>query len=238
MSRVIKAPVQYVNKWPWDVLVVLDACRLDYFEKLNPLRGELLGLEVESSDTLTWLTMNFPFRYPYIYVSANPFCNSKIRVGSFLGSEHFKKVVDVWKFGWSRELMTVPPRNVTEAAIPFLDEKVIIHYMQPHFPSIGRIRITFEAWKPNPLDTVVKGVTYPPDRSVDVDYNLIRKAYEENLQIVLTEVQNNLLPRIPEGRKVVITSDHGELLGEDNMLFHPVIKHPVLNRVFWFKVER
>lgn len=233
----MKAPVQYVNKWYWDILIVLDACRYDYFVKLNPFKGRLIKLEVESSDTLQWLTMNFPDKYPYIYVSANPYCNSKIKVGSFLGAEHFKKVVDVWKFGWSEELMTVPPQRVTIATLLYIKrERVIIHYMQPHFPSIGKIRITMEAWKPDPLNIVIEGHTYPKKLP---SAEIIRKAYEENLQIVLNEIKNNLLPRIPRNRKVVITSDHGELLGENGMFFHPAdIKHPALNTVFWLEVER
>jgi len=231
----MKAPTQYIHKWAWDVLIVLDACRYDYYERLTPFKGELLKLEVESSDTQTWLTMNFPFWYPYVYVSANPFCNSKIRVGSFLGSEHFKKVVDVWKLGWNEELKTVPPMEVTRASLPYLkDGKVIIHYIQPHFPSIGKIKLTFEAWKPNPLDTVIDGVTYPKHLP---PLHIIKEAYKQNLQIVLEEIKTNLLPKIPKNRKVVITADHGELLGEDGMLFHPCINHPILKTVFWHKIE-
>jgi len=236
----MKAPTQYVNLWDWDVLIVLDACRSDYFKKVNDLKGRFMELEVESCDTLTWLTMNFPYKYPYVYVSANPFCNSRIKVGSFLGGEHFKKVIDVWKWGWDERLMTVPPSRVTRSALPYIcKERTIVHYIQPHFPSIGRIRITFEAWKPNPLDTVIEEKTYP--RSYP-PASLVREAYEENLRIVLDEVKNNLLPKIPVDRKVVITSDHGELLGEYGYFFHPVIDDPrikrILGKVFWFEVER
>jgi hypothetical protein len=232
----LKAPTHYVHKWDWDVLIVLDACRYDYYEKLTPFKGKLLKLEVESSDTQTWLTMNFPFWYPYVYVSANPYCNSSVRVGDFLGSEHFKKVIDVWKFGWSERLKTVPPWEVTIASRPYLkDEKVIIHYMQPHFPSIGKIRLTFEAWKPNPLDTVIDKATYPEKYP---PLHIIKEAYEQNLRIVLEEIRVNLLHKIPKNRKVVITTDHGELLGEDGMLFHPCIDHPILKTVFWHELER
>jgi len=231
----MKAPTQYIHKWSWDILIVLDACRYDYYEKFTPFKGELLKLEVESSDTQTWLTMNFPSRYPYVYVSANPFCNSKIKVGDFLGLEHFKKVIDVWEFGWDDELKTVPPREVTKASLPYLkNERVIIHYMQPHFPSIGKIRVTFEAWKPDPLNTIIDGVTYPKHLP---PLDIIKEAYKENLQIVLKEIKANLLPKIPKNRKVVITSDHGEFLGENGRLFHPCVKHPVLNTVFWHEIR-
>jgi len=236
----MRAPTHYVNRWNWDILIVLDACRPDYFKKVNDLRGRFIELEVESCDTLTWLTMNFPDKYPYIYVSGNPYCNNKIKVGDFLGGEHFKKVIDVWKWGWDEELTTVPPCEVTRSALPYIcRERTIVHYMQPHFPSIGKVKITFEAWRPDPLNIVIEGKTYPV-RLPPV--SLVREAYEENLRIVLDEVKCNLLPKIPRDRKVIITSDHGELLGEYGFFFHPVIddqriKH-ILGHIFWFEVQR
>lgn len=236
----MRPPSQYINRWSWDVLVVLDACRRDYFKKINDLKGKLVEIEVESSDTLTWLMMNFPHRYPYIYVSANPYCNSKVKVGDFFAPAHFKKVVDVWLFGWDEKLMTVPPNKVTTFALPYVnEERTIIHYIQPHFPSIGRIKLTLEAWKPNPLNTVVQGKTYP---STLPPIDLVKKAYEENLRLVLNEIKNQLLPAIKKDRKIVITSDHGEMLGEYGYFYHPVVNDErvkrILGAVFWFEVQR
>jgi len=236
----MRAPTCYVNRWNWDVLIVLDACRRDYFVKVNDLKGKLTNIDVESCDTLTWLTMNFPLRYSYVYVSGNPYCNSKIKIGDWFAPKHFKKVVDVWDFGWDERLMTVPPDRITESALPYVNrERTIVHYMQPHFPTIGKIKLTLEAWRPNPLNTVIEGKTYPqPTPSI----NLIREAYEENLSIVLNEVKSNLLTKIRRDRTVVITSDHGELLGEYGYLCHPVTNDQrivrILGRIFWFKVQR
>jgi len=235
----MQAPTQYINRWDWDVLVVLDACRQDYFIKVNNLKGKLTNIDVESMDTLMWLTMNFPLQYPYVYISANPYCNSKVRIRGFYAPHHFKKVVDVWDFGWDEKLMTVPPDRVTESALPYINKELtIIHYMQPHFPSIGKIKITLSAWRPNPLNTVIEGKTYPQH---PISSNLIKKAYEENLRIVLNEVKSNLLPKIKRDRTVVITSDHGELLGEYGCLFHPVTNDQrvkrILGHIFWFEVE-
>jgi hypothetical protein len=219
--------------------VVLDACRLDYFTKLNSLSGYLTPIEVQASCTINWLKHYFPGKYPYQYVSSNPFCNSITEVHGYFGRDHFARVVDVWKTHWDEKLMTVPPARVTKVATRYLYlyRKTIIHYMQPHLPGIGKTRVMYEAWRPSPGRTVVDK-THP--RSFEeVHLNLLRKAYEENLAIVLEEIRNNLLPRIPEGKKVVLTADHGELLGEDGMLFHPCgVRHPLLNRVFWFELER
>jgi len=232
----MKPPVQYVNVWNWDVLIVLDSCRYDFFKEINSFDGQLLKLEITASSTIEWLKQNFPFRYPYVYISGNPFCNSSLRVYGFLGSEHFKRVIDVWKFGWDEKLKTVRPQIVTASAIPYVaSERVIIHYMQPHFPSIGKIRLPVGAWKPNPPDTYVEGLTH---NYKEISNNLLKQAYAENLGIVLEEVER-LLSRIPVQRKVVVTSDHGELLGENGMYEHPSeMRHPLLNTVPWLEVKR
>lgn len=226
----MSAHSQYAGEW--DVLIVLDACRYDYFERMNWIEGRLSKLEVSSSLTITWLKTYWPAKYPYVYISANPICNSKVRIQGYLGSEHFREVVDVWEFGWDEELKTVPPRRVTEAARRYLDEKLIVHYMQPHFPSIGRIRIYPEAWKPDPEKPYVKGISsnwsYPRE--------LVRRAYEENLGIVLEEVEK-LISSIEPDRKIAVTSDHGELLGEDGLYGHPNIRHPILNTVPFLEVR-
>jgi len=86
------------------------------------------------------------------------------------------------------------------------------------------------------LNTVIEGVTYPKKMP---PLELVREAYRENLEIVLKEIVKGLLPKIPRDRKVVITSDHGELLGENGMFFHPAdVRHPALNTVFWLEIER
>ena len=222
----------YIHGSNWNILIVLDACRYDYFKKINWLSGKLEKITVSSSMSIQWLKTYYPDKYPYTYISANPFCNNNIKFQGFLGSEHFKEVVDVWKFGWNEEYKTVLPETVTNTALHYLDrDKLIIHYMQPHFPSIGSIRIYPEAWKPNPLDTHILDFNYK-----SISNNILRKAYEENLYIVLKEVEK-LLSHVDNDKKVVITADHGELLGEDGLYSHPNVKHPLLNTVAWFEVE-
>lgn len=78
----------------------------------------------------------------------------------------------------------------------------------------------------------------PIGRAVmDVGVDGLKEAYEENLRIALKEI-SFLLQDISSDRKVVITSDHGELLGEDGEFGHiknrredPLIEVP------WLEVE-
>ncbi|KXB08440.1 hypothetical protein AKJ55_01030 [candidate division MSBL1 archaeon SCGC-AAA382M17] len=59
--------------------------------------------------------------------------------------------------------------------------------------------------------------------------------YRKNLEFALKECQK-LSDRLPG--KIVITADHGELLGEDGKYSHPpTLKHPILREVPWFEVS-
>ena len=128
----------------WDYLIVLDACRYDYFEKLFPhyLEGRLRSAVSPASDTRDWIEKTFGDRYDgVVYISANPHINSAgldIANIGFDPREHFSKIVDVWDFGWNNELGTVPPEKVNDAAVAAKlihpDKRLIIHYLQPHAP--------------------------------------------------------------------------------------------------------
>jgi len=239
----VKVPRDYIHKWPWDILIILDACRRDYFMQYNRIEGSLKPIEVETAYTTAWLKTYFPDRYPYVWVSGNPVVNSGYPVQGYRPWVHIRTIINVWKHEWREDLLTVPPEAVTKWAIPWLGRrKVVVHYIQPHFPGIGKSRIRMVGWKPSkPCVTVKLEEERTPEKA--------QTAYRENLEIVLREVEENLLPRIPPGRRVVITSDHGELLGEEGFYGHPgrpedeedIRGRPklwkILTEVFWFEVS-
>ena len=64
----------------------------------------------------------------------------------------------------------------------------------------------------------------------------LRKAYKENLEIVLAELKELLT--FLKG-KIVITSDHGELLGENKEYSHyPGSSNPLLQQIPWLVIEK
>ena len=128
----------------WDHLIVLDGCRYDYFSRLHGVHmdGKLERALSVGSNTEEWRDNSFPEEYEdVVYVSANPYINSRIEVGGFSGSEHFLDVMDVWDWGWDLTLGTVHPDAVNHAArealMQYPGERLIIHYLQPHCPYIG-----------------------------------------------------------------------------------------------------
>jgi hypothetical protein len=128
----------------WDYLIILDACRYDYFEKVyeDYLNGKLKKVVSSGSETSEWCRKVFTDKYDdIVYVSGNPRINSKMEIKGFHAGEHFHKVIDVWDWGWDKEKDTVRPQKMNEAALKaredFPDKKLIVHYMQPHAPYLS-----------------------------------------------------------------------------------------------------
>jgi hypothetical protein len=188
----------------WDNLIILDACRYDEFAARSGLPGNLEKRESKASMTHEWIRANFADRtlHDTVYISAS---------GRFLHAEknlssevhEFIDLIDQDEsYGQAK---VCPPETVTErgleAAKTYTNKRLIIHYLQPHMPYLGSTGEKFE-YHSSLHESVVKS-------SVDVD--TLRKAYRENLDLVLDEVPS-LFDQL-QG-KTVVTADHGELLGE------------------------
>jgi len=96
--------------------------------------------KVKSSGSMTkeWAVNTFSDSYlDAVYVSGNPWINSQSPMEGFKGYKHFKKVIDVWDFGWSNKIGTVPPIALNEVA-KIVNSRTIVHYMQPHAPFVPR----------------------------------------------------------------------------------------------------
>ena len=142
----------------WDYLIILDACRYDFFEKVyeDYFEGELEKRKSIGSSTPEWASKTFTGAHDILYFSSNPFINdvglplNEIEWGSSCGyewnaTEHISNIVDVWHEGWDDELGTVTPEKMNEVIRDHMDEvmeseRTIIHYMQPHAPYITKGR--------------------------------------------------------------------------------------------------
>lgn len=277
-----------IRKGDWDYLIVLDACRYDFFEiQVNDFfQGELLKTRSAGSCTLDWCKNTFSETgfSDVVYVSSNPYINSKKELKSFRASKVFKKVIDVWLTGWDDELETVHPRKVTEAAQKELynPNRMIIHYLQPHAPYIVdkyKIRespITFKEMnnflnivhdrnsekkiKQNIADKISPKIRakvktfylyylqllgrspYSPLDDIRRRFGVdgLRDAYTLNLSMVLEEASKMFEIIIEEDSdaKVIVTSDHGEALGEGIEFAHMCGRDSeVLLSIPWFRVE-
>lgn len=217
----------------WDYLVVLTACRYDAFESLNRIPGRLEKRISLGSSLLEWLEKNFPGYYEdIIYVSGNPRISDHDFKG-FKGTDHFAEVINPWD-GWEEELNTIPPEEVTKEVLRIKERhrnrRIIIHYLQPHAPWIGKTKITGKElgisfsspieWFENASELGPWGMFGIAMNRYDVEK--IRNAYLDNVKLVLREVER-LLKEL--NGKVVVTADHGECFGEKFILEHPTSIH-------------
>jgi len=232
----------YVYDEEWDNLIILDACRYDTFKDLNSIEGKLESRISRGSATAEFLIENFrkhPRKKTFqevVYVAANPFV-------SWLLPGTFYRVYPVWDYGWDENLLTVPPESVVSAALEarrlYPDKRLIVHFMQPHFPpligrpqgdtgqALKRIRgFTRDGANPDEVVNLKKG--YPPHVFATTTDGLLARGvltkeetlslYRENLRIVLSHV-DNLLKQLPGVS--VITGDHGNLFGERPGILYP-----------------
>jgi hypothetical protein len=198
----------------WDTLIILDACRFDTFEDLaGHLPGTLKKVESKAPKTIQFLRANFSDRelYDTVYVTANPQLyrvqNREYDVEPINVSFHDQ--IEIWQDNWDDDHRTVMPDVVTnearKAAERYPNKRLIIHYLQPHAPYVGPTGIEeFPTQYLNFWKSFKEG-------KFDVSLETAKRAYRENIEIVLPYVAD-LLSEL-EG-KTVVTADHGELLGD------------------------
>lgn len=237
-----------VTNREWDVLVVLDGCREDLFQREfgNGSRFDTYdSIESVGSATDEWVRNTFDADgYPgTIYVTANPVVSREI-AAPFFG------FVEVWRDEFDGELGTVPAPAVTEAAIDIAerhpDKRLIVHYLQPHYPFVTRPNLQFTNFGGTSDISFSQSNNGAGDVWEALANGLVSEGdvwqgYTENLQYVMKSV-DRLIDHIP-GR-IAITSDHGNLLGERPPLIpirqygHPPgVYHRWLRDVPWAVIE-
>ena len=206
----------------WDNLIILDACRYDMFREINTLPGFLEYRMSRGSCTPEYLLENFGKSkyYDTVYITGNPLVDYWV-------SGHFYKIIPVWKDGWDEEYETVLPRTMLEyslkAQADYPDKRLIIHFVQPHYPFIGEkarneigshhgIRSRNEVMR---SDKRVHHNRKPGVWELLEEHKIktetLWDAYRENLQIALLHVAE-LVDRLHG--KTVISSDHANLFAE------------------------
>lgn len=244
----------------WDNLIILDACRYDTFEQECQLDGDLKRVLSAGGSSWEFMKENFDEKQHHdtVYVTGNAHI-SKLDNKTFhsilsVDIENANERDTIYPGPLPDKSGAILPEAVNEQALTahkeFPQKRHIIHYMQPHLPFLGKYGRTLYR---RVLDSSVKdefvrdsrwGLSVDIFRAVkhpkiNVDDNDIKKAYKENLTIVLDFV-DNLLKKL-DGCSV-ITSDHGQLLGEriltKKRYGHPHDIHPIkLIEVPWFECK-
>ena len=213
----------------WDNLLLYDACRYDEFLRVCPFPTDAVERRVTlGSRTSQFLRRTFDGRtcHDVVYVTANA---QTLRYDQERKDDPFHAIVSVVE-EWDEETQTVPPGAVYEAALRAEEEypskRLVVHFLQPHAPFLGptaegsreRTGRTVKGLDPGREYTDIETqdiettsytdiLRYDPELTVED----IRQAYRETLALA-TKYVVGLAGRL-EG-KTVVSSDHGELLGD------------------------
>ncbi|TMT87284.1 hypothetical protein E2L06_12095 [Haloterrigena sp. H1] len=229
---------EHVYERDWDVLVLLDACRVDLLEEVADEYSFLDDpqmLTSVGSSSIEWLENTFVDEYTHemgetAYITGNPFSK---RV---LSTEDLLVLDEVWRYEWDEKRGTIPARAITDRAITAGREndceRLIIHYMQPHFPSV-----------PEPLSDGMNAETLGDGEGWDspwhrlqrgeLDQETLWSSYRENLRYVLDDV--TLLLENLDAETVVISADHGNAAGEFGVYGHPKVPLKPIRNVPWYE---
>lgn len=238
----------------WDVLVVLDACRVDTLEEVADEYdfienvGSMWSVGSQSAE---WMANTFTNTWreeiaDTTYISGNGFSGSVLAKGSrppannttpidlsswsVVDESVLESHIEVWKMNHDETYGSVLPRPMTDYTIEAgrngSSDRIITHYTQPHLPYVGAAYRERRA----PTEIEVRGYELLEEGRSSRDE--VYDAYKETLRWVLDDVEE-LLENI-DAEKVVITSDHGEAFGEWKAYGHPEgFPHPVVRKVPW-----
>jgi len=106
--------------------------------------------------------------------------------------------------------------------------------IQPHGPWIGKTKLLVSG-KPRGKHAVNAEIVEKVKRG-EITISRLREAYRDNLRLVLEYVEK--IVKESEGG-VIITSDHGEMLGEYRLFLHPCgIECKILRQVPWLELRK
>lgn len=249
---------QNIYRDDWDLLVVLDACRVDALQEVQEeydFIGDIATRWSRGSTSKEWMENTFVEKYQdeiesTIYVTPNPFSSHLINsVG--------KRVNYTWTEGTyfeNSKFLSDLVRNDLVTANKFCEFIDLWHMLdddditQLHPKKVTNYAIY--AGRQNDCQRQIVHYMQPhrPYLTASDDapwkthpFGYLRDggdsenvwtAYINNLRLVLNYVET-LLTNV-DAEKVIITSDHGELFGEWGLYSHEVgIPHPALRKVPW-----
>lgn len=236
----------------WDLLIVLDACRVDVLDSVASEYDFIENVGAKwsvGSHSHEWLAQTFSEDYTdeiaeTAYISGNghthetfiskdyppdetvPFCWPNWRT---VDTEDFGQLDMLWETA-HKDKLGVPPRAITDRTVEVAREskhdRLIAHYMQPHIP------YTAGALAEDRPPTEIESNGWKSLEAGDADHDEVWQLYENNLRLVLDEVE--LLLENVDAENVVVTADHGNAFGEYSVYGHPEgMLLPCVKRVPW-----
>lgn len=228
------------------LLIVLDDARYDVFKALSSryLSGTLRKVVVPPPHTYGWIPKAFSlpeFKHIRIFYGSLGIRTHDIKIKDFVpdGKDVEVHVVKPKSFS---NLKTVLPSEINDVIRRVgLRGRDIIWYTQPHFPWVCDPELSLMLMHEALIHDYL-----PPDiikhtlKKRSISRERILKAYFCNMELALKGVKELLEYVCILGLKyerIVVTSDHGEMLGEFGLYLHQEYNLPQLTIVPWLEVR-
>lgn len=192
-------------------IVILDACRYDVFRKVNTIPGNLIKARSPSTETKDWIRKVSPLLENYHIISAHPWWYK-------LSKESGIKQHHVWKDDSNvNDLNVVEPHTILDKADELSNLNKLIHMVQPHLPYIrGEGKEFVQKNRQGDFFSGAHFTTRINNGKILCEWEDLFDYYEENVKVAL----RNVSKRREELTPLVVTADHGELIGEMNRYGH------------------
>jgi hypothetical protein len=225
-----------IYDYNWDLLIILDACRADLIAEVV---NEYDFLTAEStyscaSSSGEWHNKNFKKEYSK-EMSETALVSGNLHTEDRVLPEDLLYLDRVWEHSFNDEEGTILAEDMVNRTVrayrKYNPDRLISHFMQPHWPFVPKNGSYGEGipryHSHTPWETAWD---YLKDGKVSKEK--VWEEYKDNLRYALDNVEvllNNI-----DAEKVIITADHGNLLGEFGLYDHPsYVPIPTLKRVPW-----
>lgn len=216
-----------------DNFIILDACRFDLYKNIVGCHKYRCSLE---SNTYGYVRENYSQGdfSDTVYVTGNPHFSPEIfhEITGRYPSDVFHEVYHTYDTDWSDEKSTCLPkaliRDAKSARRLFPEKKLVIHFMQPHYPFVES-ELDNKGHTPSLSDSETS--VWEDVMLGEVSHEQAIAGYEANLEFIIEQI-TDFIENL-EGRTVV-TSDHGNYTGENGLYGHPEgYRAEALRKVPW-----
>lgn len=224
-------------------LIILDSCRYDIFsEEVDEfLEGDLEHVYTHKTYTIqyfkeTWNGNHNNITY-FTGLSAPTDYAFDQKGIDFTPGDHIGQFVHIWNMCENKELGAVPPEFVTAKVLENKASQMVIHYVQPHAPYIGDYRLRDENNQDTEerLNEIYTKIGRYSDKNKVISDSELKRAYRSNLRRVLKSVRQLVMNL---DRPIIVTADHGEMLGEDGRYIHGGLPtREEICKLPWFKID-
>lgn len=198
----------------WDVLVVLDACRLDALRMVADWPVE--SAVSPGSCTPEWLSAVADHGiFNDVHILAGNPQYGKVKVD--FGQESLERC---WEDHWDERLQTTLPEPMLETATETaanVSEGVVVHLQPPHWPYVARLGEKWSLayrnlgpWEKNGEKIISLQVAM--QRGL-INISKARRAYYASVQSIWEVLRGYLAEWADSGYHVIVTADHGETFG-------------------------